>query len=156
MYPDGFFLGIVRKPEEWLLAIRRHGRLGALNGNERASILLDQWKKSAEQILEARINKPENTLVVNFDDLILDTDRVVRQLCRRIDVPFEPTLLTPTCNGIPIEGNLSPRKSVEPVLPGKINKSVVHSLGESLTDGERQLIQDGFHPVFESREGYFE
>jgi len=139
-----------------LLAVRRHRRLGALNGNEHASILLDQWKKSAERILEVRINKPENTLVVNFDDLILDTDRVVRQLCRRIDIPFEPTLITPTYNGIPIKGNFSPRKSIKPVLSGRINRAVIHSPAESLTDEERQLIQDKFHPVFESLEGYFE
>ena len=42
------------------------------------------------------------------------------------------------------------------IVPGRVNKSVIHSPAESLTYEERQLIQDEFHPVFESLEGYFE
>lgn len=102
-YPDGTLVSIVREPCSWFASAARHApeRFGDLEAG------LACWVQSVESVAAARERHGDRVIVLAYESLVRDTERVLRQLAQRIGIAFAPSLLVPTFNGMPIRPNSS-------------------------------------------------
>jgi hypothetical protein len=99
-YPDGTLISVVRDPRGWYVSARRHR-----DRYDDVESALRLWQRSATAALEAREQHPERVLVVLYEDLVRNTEAVMRRLADRIGITMSPTLLVPTFNGRPVRAN---------------------------------------------------
>jgi hypothetical protein len=92
-----------RDPRSWYASARRHDpeEFGDLDSAATA------WCHSAQAMLDARKEFSERVFLVAFEDLVAETERTMRKLASWLDIPFHPSLLVPTFNGLPIKANSS-------------------------------------------------
>jgi Sulfotransferase family len=101
-YPDGRVMALLRDPRAWYASASRFsGRYGELD----EAVAL--WKRGAEEIAAAKRERPEAVLVIAYEALVRDPDRVMRALAEWLGISWSPTLLTPTFNRLPVRPNSS-------------------------------------------------
>jgi hypothetical protein len=130
IYPDGRLVSILRDPLSWFTSAK--GRApGADPGT-----LLDIWKRSAREMLEARRRFGDGVAVVRFDELVLDTAGAMRRLAAWLAIQFDDRLLTPTFNGYPV----GPNSSFQTSRTGVVSEPV-ERYRELLTDEQQERIR---------------
>jgi hypothetical protein len=130
VYPDGRLISILRDPLSWFTSAK--GRApGADPGT-----LLDIWKRSAREMLEARRRFGDGVAVVRFDELVLDTAGAMRRLAAWLAIQFDDRLLTPTFNGYPV----GPNSSFQTSRTGVVSEPV-ERYRELLTDEQQERIR---------------
>jgi FkbM family methyltransferase len=102
-YPDGYMITIVREPVSWWASAIRHQP--KVYGSREHAVAL--WLGSARASLAAVQDHPSRVIGVLFDDLVQRTEAVMRSICQRTGLPFQPSLVTPTLNGYPVQSNSS-------------------------------------------------
>jgi hypothetical protein len=101
-YPDGRIIAMLRDPRAWYASASRFsGRYGALD--EAVSL----WQRGAAEIAAAKAEEPETTLVITYEALVRDPDRVMRDVAEWLGIDWSTTLLTPTFNRLPVHPNSS-------------------------------------------------
>lgn len=105
VYPDGRLISIVRDPKNWFPSALRH----ETKKKKYADIVpaLEQWEDSARAMLRNRKKYGDRTCIIRFEDLINDTEPVMRYLAGFLGLSFDNILLTPTFNKSPIKANTS-------------------------------------------------
>lgn len=107
-YPDGHLISIVRHPAAWLASMRGRGRVLA----DDPTAALQLWRNSVEAGLQAAATHGPRVTIVLFEDLVHRTREVMSALCGTLELPFDPCLLTPTFNGMPMLSNSSHEPAV--------------------------------------------
>jgi hypothetical protein len=130
IYPDGRLISILRDPLSWFTSAQ--GRDEAADPDA----LLELWKRSAGEMLEAERRLGERFRVVRFDELVLDTPGVMRRLADWLGIEFDERLLTPTFNGYPV----GPNSSFETSETGVVS-APVERYRELLTDEQQEHIR---------------
>jgi hypothetical protein len=101
LYPDGRLISILRDPESWFTSAQ--GR----DPEAPPEALLDLWKRSAREMVEAKGSDSKRVFVLRFDELVRDTEQTMRALAGFLGIDFDPVLVTPTFNGYPVGANSS-------------------------------------------------
>jgi hypothetical protein len=101
IYPDGRLISILREPLGWYASAQ--GRSAAADPEE----LLELWNRSVSEMLDARERYPERVSIVQFEELVLDTEAAMRRLADFLRIDFDPQLTAPTFNRHPIGANSS-------------------------------------------------
>ena len=131
IYPDGRLISILRDPLSWFTSAQ--GRDHAADPDA----LLEVWKRSAEEMVEAERRLGERFRAVRFDELVLDTAGAMRRLADWLGIEFDERLLTPTFNGYPV----GPNSSFETNETGVVTEPVERY--KQVLSGEQQaLIED--------------
>ena len=130
IYPDGRLISILRDPLSWYTSAQ------ARAPNTEPGPLLDVWKRSAREMLEARRRFGAQVAAVRFDELVLDTAGAMRRLADWLGIEFDERLLTPTFNGYPV----GPNSSFETSQTGVVS-APVERYRELLTDAQQEHIR---------------
>jgi hypothetical protein len=119
-YPDGLLVTIVREPGAWLSSFSRHV------GGGSAEELLDLWLESAQASLRAHEERPDQVVVLVFEDLVHNTAAVMRALAARMNIPFTDSLLEPTYNSMPVLSDSSHvlATGIDPAVTGRHHETV--------------------------------
>ncbi len=104
-YPDGRLLSIIRDPQSWWVSARKH-KPDVYGDIDQA---LNFWLASTEAIRAARRQHGRSVHVLKFEDLVTDTEGTMRRLADYLGIDFDPCLLAPTFNGLPIKADSSYR-----------------------------------------------
>jgi hypothetical protein len=98
-YPDGRLIFVVRNPKSWFPFASTHwsGRYGDVG---RAA---SQWNESAQAILWNKERYGDRVCLVKFEDLVSQTEAVMRYLADFLAIEFNDILLVPTFNKFPIK-----------------------------------------------------
>lgn len=102
-YPDGRLLSIVRDPWSWYDSARRHDPRTCEDIENAMSL----WKESAESMMRNKRNYGERVKILKFEELITQTESVMRSLSSYLNIRYEETLLFPTFNRMPIRADSS-------------------------------------------------
>jgi len=139
-YPDGYLIHVMREPVSWYESVKiKSGtirdkykdKLGIYMGLENAV----EWYKKQASVFERDMNKyPERVILLTYDSLISDRERVMREICKIIDINFEDTLLHPTFNRLPGGKNTSFRNGQS---------------RDVLNEKDRERVLDFCNPVYE-------
>ncbi len=142
-YPDGLLVTIVREPGEWLSSYTRH-----MDADE-AEPALDAWLASADASMRAHAARPDQVVVLLFEDLVHRTDSVMRMLCERMRLAFNEVLLEPTYNSMPVASDSSHRPATG------IDRGVTERYRETLTPEQMAAVTEQAMPRFRDIQARF-
>jgi len=99
VYPDGRLISVVRDPKSWFPSASTHwpGRYGDVG---RAA---SQWNEGAQSILWNKERYGDRVCLVKFEDLVSQTEAVMRYLADFLAIEFNDILLVPTFNKFPMQ-----------------------------------------------------
>jgi hypothetical protein len=101
-YPDGRIVASHRDPRAWYASASRFsGRYGELDE------AIELWSRGAREIVAAKAADPERVLVVTYEALVSDPERVMRHLAGWLGIGWDPILVRPTFNGQGVIANSS-------------------------------------------------
>jgi hypothetical protein len=129
LYPDGRLISILRDPLSWFTSAQ--GR----DPEADPEALLDLWKRSAQEMIEAKDRYGDRVFILRFDELVRQTDKTMRALARFLGIKYDPVLTTPTFNGYPVGANSSYEVRTTGVLTDPVER---HK--ELLSDEQRKRI----------------
>ena len=132
-YPDGRLISIVRNPSNWYPSARGHET--AKNKYGEICKAIDQWIESSDAMVRNKLEFAERVCLVKFEDLVSNTETVMRYLAGFLEIDFDPILLTPTFNKSPILANTSFRHEKGQIQEGTLSRH------RSLTEEELKLIE---------------
>jgi hypothetical protein len=130
IYPDGRLISILRDPLSWFSSAQ--GR----DPEADVDALLELWKRSAREMLEAGRRYGERVCVVRFEELVLDTSAAMRRLAEFLGIDFDPVLTVPTFNGYQVGPNSSYETSQTGVLAEPVER-----YKELLSDEQQEQIR---------------
>jgi Sulfotransferase family len=130
-YPDGRHISLVRDAKGWVASrvTLRGRRDGDLTG------ALDLWMEAVAARLVLKGQLGDSMALISFEQLVRETEDVMRGLAAWLEVSHDSQLLQPTFNGMPIRANSSFRVSGAGVLP-----EVLDHWQSVLTPSETRLI----------------
>jgi len=99
IYPDGGLISIIRDPVHWFVSASRLEP--QIYGDVESA--LSHWKKSVRTAIQIRKKFGDRVCLIKFEDLVTQTESVMRFLSEFLGIPYEDILLEPTFNGIPIQ-----------------------------------------------------
>jgi hypothetical protein len=98
IYPDGRLISLVRDPKNWFPSALRH-----LPEKYRdLGDALSQWNESAMAELRNKEQYGDRVCIIKFEDLVSQTEAVMRYLAEFLGIQFDQILLAPTFNKFPI------------------------------------------------------
>jgi Sulfotransferase family len=106
-YPDGRLVTSLRDPRGWLGSVMHSAtRIGvaARTDPETAFAL---YRHAVAELCAAKVERPDQTFVVCFEQLVGDPTSVMRRLAAWLGIADAASLIRPTMNGIPVPANSS-------------------------------------------------
>jgi hypothetical protein len=107
IYPDGRLISIAREPKNWFPSAFRHNAKIKRTKYLDIELALNQWKECAQAMIRNKNKYGDKVCIIRFEDLIGKLEPVVRYLAGFLDIEFNPILMQPTFNELPIEANTS-------------------------------------------------
>ncbi|HEV2539339.1 MAG TPA: sulfotransferase [Frateuria sp.] len=142
-FPGARFIHIVRNPYATLVAVRRMLQ-------KRSPRFPYLWPmasslhNSYHDLFTNRLAVP-NYLCLRFEDLVCDTEAVMRKVAAFLGIGYQPTLLQPTSMGRPWSGNSTSNQPFE-----GISRRPLDEWKEQISDYEIALANHVAGPVFEA------
>jgi hypothetical protein len=99
IYPEGRVIALVRDPAQWFVTVSRHEP--KTYGDAKWAI--SRWKESVRAVMETRKKFGDRVCLIKFEDLVTQTQSIMRFLSGFLRIPYEDILLKPTFNGIAIQ-----------------------------------------------------
>ena len=116
IYSDGFFITIIRHPENWFASAKLHAKKYSKVKNA-----LKMWENSTNASIELKKQFPDRVILVHFEDLVKKPKKIMQKICKIIDIKYEKILTIPTFNSNIILSNSS-FKSKEGVIDKEVIK----------------------------------
>lgn len=101
-YPDGHIVSSVRDPRTWYASSSRHSSI-----YDSVAEAIDLWAQSTNSILELKRSRPEYVFVSTYEDLVSDTEQIMRAMAAFLGIDYDACLLMPTYASKPILPNSS-------------------------------------------------
>jgi hypothetical protein len=120
LYPDARFVHILRNPYSNLVAMRRYGAHNRGGGYPRLRKLV-QAMMNSYYWLYRNVREIPGYQVVLYDDLMKDTEAVMKNVSRSINLEFHKNLLQPSMFGKSWTGNSTSGKSFNGVSSRNLN-----------------------------------
>lgn len=139
-YPNAKFIHIIRNPYSNLSSLRRYkGQVRYPYLDILAKTLFDSY-----YFLYRNEKLLEKYMVVRYEDLVLDTEGTVKDLCRYLDISFQKQLMTPTAHGKIWEGNSVSDKDFKGVSDKRLN-----NWEEEINDIEIEVVNKLFTHILQ-------
>ena len=132
IYPDGRLISVVRDPRNWFPSAVRHDPLKY--GDIRSALGL--WRESTQAMIQNKDKFGERVCIIRFEDLVSNTELVMRHLAYFLDIQFDEILLTPTFNKSPIRANTSFGREAAGILDTTLRRY------KTLRDEDLKLINE--------------
>ena len=104
-YPDGKLVSVLRHPASWTASAL--AKTTSRRKFATAAKAITHWRRSAQALIRNKTARPDNVLLIAFDDLIRRTDDTIRLVTDFIGISFTGSLLVPTFNNQPVQSNSS-------------------------------------------------
>ena len=104
-YPQGRIISVIRDPKNWYPSATRHNPKSKKYRDIKNA--LQQWNASAQSMLRNKERWQEKVTIIKFEDLVTNTNAVMRYLSDLLEIQFDNILLLPTFNKYPINANTS-------------------------------------------------
>jgi len=120
VYPDGRLISIVRDPKNWYPSASRHKTKKHKYQDMTGALM--QWNRNTRAMVRNSRTYGERVCILRFEDLINATEAVMRHLAGFLGIAFDPILLTPTFNKIPIKANTSFKLEAPGILSSTLSR----------------------------------
>jgi hypothetical protein len=99
IYPDGRLIFVIRDPKTWFPAVKKRWPGSYTNVGQ----ALGEWNQSAQAMLGKKEKYGDCVCLIQFEDLVSNTETVMRYLAKSLTIEFDDILLIPTFNKFPIK-----------------------------------------------------
>ena len=103
VYPDGRLISLVRDPKAWFQSARRMWPDSYVD----VGLASSEWSESAQTMLWNRERYGDRVCLIQLEDLIGKTEKVMRFLAESLGIEFADILLTPTFNKFPVKASIN-------------------------------------------------
>lgn len=138
-YPDGRVIATIRDPWSWMVSASAWSWRFA-----QPDVAMRKWLRSTRAALARKAERPEQTLLLSFDDLILDTEKAMRRVSDFLGIPFHDSLVNPSLNGADADSNSS-----FPGVNGQVSSAPVLERRKLLAQHEERWIERHARDVWE-------
>lgn len=135
-YPDGKLVIPFREPQSWLASARTHSP-----EYDDVHAALRLWNAAHRASLKLFRANPKSVRLVPFEDMVGDIEACMRRVAAFLGIRFEPSLLTPTFNGMPILSN-SAFEAVRGVDPRSLDRA------DQLDTATQALVRERTEAVY--------
>jgi Sulfotransferase family len=144
-YPDGTLVTIVREPRGWFESSRRYK--ARYESVDRA---VKTWSRSTRASLEASERYGDRTIVLSFEQLVQETEPLMRRLAERLGLTFSDELLVPTFNGRSIRAASSgavqgygviPEPARRPELDSQTDAEITRATAELYAAAHSRILE---------------
>lgn len=146
IYPDGRLISCIRDPKNWFPSARRHN--DKKRKYEDIKRALSQWKENTIAMLKNKEKYKHRVIIIRFEDLIGDTQSIMRHLADFLNIKFDDILLMPTFNKFPIVANTSFRPEEPGILTSTLsryktlNPEEIKIIDEMTTDDYQKILNE--------------
>jgi hypothetical protein len=134
-YPDGWLVALVRDPKGWFESARRYKTSYADLGSA-----ISTWVASTLALVEERNRRPR-VVLLSYEQLVREPERVMRSFAERIGITFDETLLEPTFNGLRIRADSSEPVSSYGILEGRADSHRLTLSADESAQIDRQAAE---------------
>jgi Sulfotransferase family len=145
LYPDGRLISILRDPLSWFTSAQ--GR----DPEADPEPLFELWKRSTQEMVDAKRRYPDLVFILRFDELVRQTDKTMRALAGFLGIDYDPVLTTPTFNGYPVGANSSYEVRTTGVVSDPVER-----YKEILSEEQRERILGECRELYEEALGLVE
>jgi hypothetical protein len=131
IYPDGKLISIVRDPKNWFPSASRHKP----HVYPDVKTAISQWRQSVQSTIWNKEKFGERVCIIRFEDLIAETETVMRYLSDFLRIEFDTIMLKPTFNRSPIRANTSFELEKEKIVASTLDRY------KTLRPEELEMIQ---------------
>jgi hypothetical protein len=100
-FPNGRFICLVANPQNWYESVLQ-AEPGRYTDVKRSMMC---WKESLHTARWSKDHFPDRTCLIKIEDLVNNTEAVMRYLADFLGLQYDPILLKPTFNGYPISAD---------------------------------------------------
>jgi hypothetical protein len=118
IYPDGRIISIIRDPKNWYPSAARHR---SKKYRDLVSAL-SQWNENALAMIKNKDKYNHSVIIIHFEDLIRNTEAVMRCVAEFLEIIFDDILLVPTFNKFPIKANTSFKTPQHGIINDTLNR----------------------------------
>jgi len=138
IYPDGYLLSIIRDPISWLASATRHSQEYEKDYDK----ALKLWCTSTEASINAMANNSKIITII-FEELLQNTENVIRTICERIEVSYDASLLKPTFNGGTIlsDSSFKAKEGIDKTATDRRNLIDTSSINPHLLNNAKTLYE---------------
>jgi hypothetical protein len=140
VYPDGRLISLIRDPQNWLPYARLHWP----KRYEDVSKAVNQWNECARAMLWNKEKYRDSVCLLRFEDLLSNTQAVMRYLADFLGIEFDDILLAPTFNKFPIKVDTSFKAEDHGIADSPLSSERT-STGQELDAIERMTSET--HPL---------
>jgi hypothetical protein len=151
IYPDGFLISIIRSPLSWYPSFLKEKEERGSFFKQKAGRTLSKveisaarWIESTRAMFREHERRKDQVIVLNFDDLVGNTEATMRLVCRRVGLGYHPLLISPTFNWEPIRSN-----SIFGATEAGVVTSAPAQRDTLLNDAERDYLTTHCMPLYE-------
>jgi len=138
-YPDGRIISVLRDPRSWYASASAFSsKYDDLHEGT------ELWLRGARELEEAKAAHPEQTLLLTYEALVSDPERVMRRVATWLGIAWDRVLLRPTFNRRPVAPNSS-----HGLLPTEVRQDSLERWRDLLSDEQAWLIADRALDVYE-------
>ncbi len=99
VYPDGRLISVIRDPKSWFPSAQKR----CPGSYTEVGQAVSAWNKSAQTMLWNKEKYGDSVCFIQFEDLVSNTEAVMRYLAEFLGIEFDDTLLVPTFNKFAIK-----------------------------------------------------
>jgi hypothetical protein len=139
-YPDGRLITVLRDPRGWFASARSYdARYSDLEG------ALAEWRRGVDEIAAAKRERPDQVFVLTYEQLVREPEPVTRAIAAWLGIDWDPSLLSPTFNRLPV-----PPDSSFDMPTGGVRTESLDRWRTELEDREIALIEQQAVPVYDA------
>lgn len=105
VYPDGYRIHVIRDPFSWWASYRTFHREKGSGALSIDGYFDNIWLNNCNLANKLGAEMPDRYVVVLFEDLLREPQRVMCDLAERVGIDFHPCMLEPAINNIPKKSN---------------------------------------------------
>lgn len=120
IYPQGRIISVIRDPKNWYPSAVRHSQKSKKYSD--INIALQQWRDSARAMVRNKDRWGDKVGILKFEDLVTNTEAIMRHLAEFLGINFEKILLFPTFNKYLINANTSFESSQSGILKSTVTR----------------------------------
>ncbi|MCP3941150.1 MAG: sulfotransferase [Desulfobacteraceae bacterium] len=144
VYPNGKMVFMIRKPDDWLASAINLRSSTPFSQDPFEAV--DYYKIIFRQALA--MAEQDHLIVFRFEDLILNSSKIMMMLADRVGIKWNELLLEPTFNGAPFFQNSSfevkKKDSIDPDVIGRgkqLGKTVLKLIDKEMLELYQHMLQ---------------
>lgn len=149
-FKDGYFMHTIREPKAVTASLKNYSFFATGKNPESIpenfiDLSINRWLLAAYMAINNRRQFGNRYLIVLYEDLILNDEKTLRDICNQINLEFDMGMLVPTFGNKVWGGNSSFGK-----MPAKVSSQNLEKYKEVLNQEEQDMVDGALKEIYDA------